>query len=87
MGPYEPEAMSHSWTYESAEVGAQQRRLAAIAEVGEGHPSLSVVAQMWEAMMGEPMPDVTERPGAHLSESWFCCAEPTQSQRLAVARI
>jgi radical SAM superfamily enzyme YgiQ (UPF0313 family) len=81
---YDEASMSYSWSYASPEVGAQQRRLATIAESGVGRPSLDTVTAMWEAVMEEPMPSVAPRPHPRLTEPWFCCAEPTQLQLQAI---
>jgi hypothetical protein len=86
MGLYDEEAMSYTWSYLRPEVDAQQRRLAAIAEAGVGRPSLETVTAMWETVMADPMPALSPRPRPRLTESWFCCAEPTKSQMLAIGR-
>jgi hypothetical protein len=41
---------------------------------------------MWDLVMGEPMPAVATHDRPHLTESWFCCAEPTSSQLLSIGR-
>jgi hypothetical protein len=86
MGAYEEKTLSHTWSA-STEVEAQQAKLAAIAEWGTGRPALMTLARMWAFVFGEPMPEVPDRGRPHLTESWFCCAEPTSKQSLSVASL
>jgi hypothetical protein len=84
MGEYDGASLTHVWSASEA-VEAQQRALAAIAESGAGQPGLETLALMWEFVFSEPMPAVIDRGRPHLTESWFCCAEPTRSQLLTVS--
>ncbi|HKZ18495.1 MAG TPA: radical SAM protein [Acidimicrobiia bacterium] len=84
MGEYDPVSLTHVWSASEA-VDAQQRALAAIAESGAGRPALQTLARMWEFVFSEPMPATTDRGRPHLTESWFCCAEPTRTQLLSVS--
>ncbi|HJR86322.1 MAG TPA: radical SAM protein [Acidimicrobiia bacterium] len=84
MGKYDGASLTHVWSASEA-VEAQQQGLAAIAEAGAGRPTLQTLARMWEFVFSEPMPAVTDRGRPHLTESWFCCAEPTRSQLLTVS--
>lgn len=83
MGDYDEASLSHFWSA-SAEVEEQQRALAQIAEAGAGRSPLQTLARMWEFVFSEPMPKVEDRRRPHLTEPWFCCAEPTPSQVLAI---
>jgi hypothetical protein len=84
MGAYEKNTLSHTWSA-SPEVEVQQAELAAIAELGTGRPALVTLARMWEFVFGEPIPEVVDRRRPRLTESWFCCAEPTTNQLLTIA--
>lgn len=84
MGEYDEILLSHRWSG-PPEVEQQQRTLAAIAEDGAARPPLETLAKMWEFVMGEPLPVVSERNRPHLTEPWFCCAEPTRSQLMTVS--
>jgi hypothetical protein len=84
MGPYQESTLSHTWSA-SIEVEAQQAELAAIAEWGAGRPALMTLRRMWASVFGEPMPEVVDRGRPHLTEPWFCCAEPTSDQLLTIA--
>jgi hypothetical protein len=84
MGAYEKNTLSHTWSA-SPEVEVQQAELAAIAEWGTGRPALVTLARMWEFVFGEPIPEVVDRRRPRLTESWFCCAEPTTNQLLTIA--
>jgi radical SAM superfamily enzyme YgiQ (UPF0313 family) len=85
MGEFDPALLSHRWSA-LPEVEEQQRALAAIAEAGAGRPSVETLGRMWDLVMGEPMPAVATHDRPHLTESWFCCAEPTSSQLLSIGR-
>jgi pyruvate-formate lyase-activating enzyme len=84
MGPYQESTLSHTWSA-SIEVEVQQAELAAIAEWGAGRPALMTLRRMWASVFGEPMPEVVDRGRPHLTEPWFCCAEPTSDQLLTIA--
>ena len=88
-----------TWTWRSADpsVDALQQRLAAIAEraADTGAADLQTFVDMRTAVLeaagnSSPaeaalrgVPDaLPDRPG--LTEPWFCCAEPTEGQRVAV---
>ena len=79
MGEYDAASLTHVWSA-SAGVEAQHRALAGIAEAGADQPPLATLARMWEFVFSEPMPEVEDRGRPHLTEPWFCCAEPTRVQ-------
>lgn len=93
LGAYDPERLSWSWRNPDPAVDDLQRRLAALAESGVDADAATVFSDMAAqvyAAAGRPVPsEATVRAAAHaerprLSEPWFCCAEPTQAQQLAV---
>ena len=81
---YDATLLSYGWRNPDPEVDALQRDLAELVEAltASDTPITSVYAQVRE-LVGAPPVDLssctTDRP--RLSESWFCCAEPTSSQR------
>jgi hypothetical protein len=92
-GAYDPERLSWSWHSPDPAVDALQQRLAAIAEAGVDEDTATVFLRMAaevDPAAGRALPDeAAVRAAAHadrprLSEPWFCCAEPTQAQQLAV---
>jgi len=93
LGDYDSGRLSWSWGNPDPAVDDLQRRLAAIAETGVDDTTadvfLAMAAEVYPAA-GRPLPDeAAVRAAAHadrprLSEPWFCCAEPTQAQQLAV---
>lgn len=85
MGAFDPETLSHTWVSPHPEVEAQQRLMARLAEEGSGSDPLKTIESMWSAIMDEPFPRVSETRTWRLSEPWFCCAEPTQSQLLSLS--
>lgn len=91
LGDYDPAALSYRWTAADQRVDELQRELAALVEVAvdaEQTP-VAVFRQVAAAIrraagldpaLAVDVVDDTCRP--RLSESWFCCAEPTESQRV-----
>ena len=82
LGAWDAEALSYAW---SSPFDALAREFAAIVEAGAEDPPGEVFNTL-RALVDLPPVDVTgiaEAP--RLSESWFCCAEPTSVQ-LSVAR-
>jgi hypothetical protein len=79
VGPWDPERSTYSWASPDPEVDALQQRIAAIVESDED--PITLYARVREAA-GAPPVDLsrvtTGRP--RLSETWFCCAEPTELQ-------
>ncbi len=89
IGPYDPDALTHPWTNPDPSVDDLQRRLADLAADGadRGTPVLETLAEQWRAVLEASGEDPGRavirhpRPVPRLTESWFCCAEPTELQR------
>jgi hypothetical protein len=87
LGPWDPARLTYDWTPADPSMDPLQRDLAALVEesVERGEPITETYARVRDAV-GMPPVDladcVTDRP--RLTESWFCCAEPTDSQLKAV---
>lgn len=85
---YDETALGWTWTSEDPEADRLQRRLAGLAEQGVGGSDVDTLVAMWrEALQATGAdPDDAVRPPTittgrpRLSESWFCCAEPTATQ-------
>ena len=83
LGPWDDERLTYTWRSADPAADALQREIATIVEAGaeSGEPATVTYASV-RAAAGAPAVDVTrtrlDRP--RLSESWFCCAEPTESQ-------
>ncbi len=98
LGGYDPDALGWTWSSADPRLDGLQREIAALAELaaGQDEPAAATYTRVREVAVavlgrrdpGAPEPDARSRavPGArpHLSEAWFCCAEPTAGQ---VARI
>ncbi|HYD09623.1 MAG TPA: radical SAM protein [Acidimicrobiales bacterium] len=74
---YDPAMLGHQWRSADPAMDALHASVAAVVEAGG---DLADVCRI----VGAPAPPSTltpadERP--HLTESWFCCAEPTTAQR------
>jgi hypothetical protein len=79
LGVWDPERSTFTWTAADPAMDELQRRLARIVEAGGD--TVELYALVREAV-GAPPVDLssitTGRP--RLTESWFCCAEPTELQ-------
>ena len=74
---HDAELLGTQWRSADPWMDALQREVAAVVEDGGDF------ADVRRLIAGKPTtPWTTDRP--HLTETWFCCAEPTAVQRLAV---
>ena len=81
---YDADALTYHWRARDPRVDELQRSLALIAEAG-GTDQQSTIRQMWTRVRpGSPAPAWSETRPTRLTESWFCCAEPTSQQLLRV---
>ena len=87
LGPWDPARLTYEWSPSDPEMDTLQRELAALVEdsVERGEPITRTYTRVRDAV-GLPPVDLTScttgRP--RLTESWFCCAEPTDTQLRAV---
>ena len=82
---YDADALTYRWRARDPIVDDLQQELAAIAEKG-GEDQRTTILEMWARVRpGRPAPAWSEIQPARLTESWFCCAEPTSSQLLRVS--
>ena len=83
LGAWDDERLTYAWQAADPSVDALHAEIATIVEAGTaaGEPISATYARV-RAATGTPPVDLTavrvDRP--HLSESWFCCAEPTVAQ-------
>lgn len=79
LGPWDPERSTYTWASPDPDVDALQQRIAAIVDTDDD--PVTVYARVRDAA-GAPPVDLSQvttgRP--RLTESWFCCAEPTDLQ-------
>ena len=96
VGEYDAETLSYPWRSVDPRSDALHARLAATAEsaAGEGTDPVETLLGMWadsveaagrsRSSVLAPQEITVGRP--HLTESWFCCAEPTSAQVGLVTR-
>jgi hypothetical protein len=90
FGDYHQKALSHVWRHPDPAVDALQIAVAAAAETGdsdgltrrESFHRIRALAQKAAGLptLAAPIDQATPLPVPHLSEAWFCCAEPTVRQ-------
>ncbi len=90
LGELDAERFTYTWTHSDPRMEALQRQVSRIAEAGaeQMEPAEDTFAAIWNAAheaAGIPVPAVPtavmSRPRPpRLTESWFCCAEPTTEQ-------
>ena len=79
---YDANLLGWQWRSADPAMDALQREIARAVEAGGGFADVCRI-------LGAPEPPSTLTPAdarPHLTESWFCCAEPTSAQRSVVAR-
>jgi radical SAM superfamily enzyme YgiQ (UPF0313 family) len=74
LGPYDAERLSWTWTSADPAVDELQARLMSLAGDGE----LTYESICAEVGLEIEIGEVEDKP--RLTEPWFCCAEPTESQ-------
>ena len=88
VGPWDPARLTYEWTPADPQMDTLQRELAALVEAERGarrarHRDVRAGARRrWPACRSISQDCITDRP--RLTESWFCCAEPTDTQLRAV---
>ncbi len=79
IGPFDEERLAYAW---SSPLDPLQAELAALVEdaASVGEPTMETYHRI-RAVVGAPLVLVAARDEPpHLTEPWFCCAEPTQLQ-------
>lgn len=85
---FDPKLLGYPWAHADGRVDRLQQELQArVAECEERRlPRRAVFAEIWRmahAATGRDAPPLASNLGApipHLSEAWYCCAEPTDAQ-------
>jgi hypothetical protein len=91
VGPWDAERSTYTWASPDPTVDQLQVRIAAIVAAAEddGDDDPPALYARVRAAAGAPPVDLsritTGRP--RLTESWFCCAEPTELQRAGTAHM
>ncbi len=91
---FDPEALTWRWKFESPEADRLQKELDRIAADASDcqQDTHTTLLEMWEtasSLTGQDLGALTQSQVQvpRLSESWFCCAEPTVGQATAVGSI
>ena len=88
---YRPETLGWDWRFADPAAGALQEKLSGIAEESsdcgaEAAETLAGMAGVIAAATGRPERRLSSGPDVpRLSESWFCCAEPTSAQTISLS--
>lgn len=80
---YDTERLSYTWRSPDPDVDALQQELSAIVEraASDGEAMPTTYARVRTAVGAPPREVATPTtPRPRLTESWFCCAEPTEQQ-------
>ncbi|HEY2578911.1 MAG TPA: CUAEP/CCAEP-tail radical SAM protein [Streptosporangiaceae bacterium] len=89
--PFDPGSLVYPWEHADPAVDALQREVLGLAAraVADGMAREQFFGELWEVATraagqpGRPRPGAKQLPGApvpQLSEPWYCCAEPMESQ-------
>lgn len=87
--PFDARLLGYPWRHADPRVDALQQEVEALAAAGEqaGTPRREIFESIWQAAhraLGRTAPSLAGRdlgePIPHLSEPWYCCAEPTAQQ-------
>ncbi len=89
IGEFDPAILGYPWANPDSRVDALQHEIQAWVARGEqdGLSRFEIFQGIWERahrQAGRQAPDLDSRcsgqPAPHLSENWYCCAEPTCEQ-------
>jgi hypothetical protein len=88
VGAWDDSRLTYEWTSADRQMDVLQRELAALVEASvERDDPITGTYALVRGAIGMPPVDLstctTDRP--RLTESWFCCAEPTDTQLRAVS--
>ena len=90
---FDPRLLGYPWVHEDPRVDHLQQEVSALVAAGEraGQPRRAIFEAVWQAAhraLGREPESLAGRdlgePVAHLSEPWYCCAEPTEQQLKAL---
>lgn len=91
LGPFDAEKLSYDWRPADPRADDLQAAAFETVQAGEraGRSRRAIFAELWELAHGfagrpaRPLPPGArgpDRPVPHMSEPWYCCAEPTEEQ-------
>ncbi len=88
IGAFDDQLLGYPWQNPDARVDALQREVQALVAEGEGAglARREIFARIWQRAHGAAGRDAPALPAdlgeavPHLSEPWYCCAEPTDQQ-------
>lgn len=86
LDAFDSSALSYRWRHEDPELDALCARIQKLIPAEERRKSSrrSIFARIWELAHDRPLPpdfeSVSRAAAPHLSEPWYCCAEPTPEQ-------
>lgn len=91
--PFDPESLGYPWAHADPRVDVLQRRIEAVVAEADarGLARRATFEHIWELAheaQGAPAPALggvfLGEPIPHMSEPWYCCAEPTSRQLAAM---
>lgn len=85
---FDPKLLGYPWVHADPRVDALQQALQARVAAADqaGLPRREVFAELWQmahaaaGLAAPTLPPQLGSPIPHLSEAWYCCAEPTDQQ-------
>ena len=87
LAPFDPRLLGYPWQHKDPRVDALHREVQAAVMRLENAPRAEVFREIWRlahAVAGREAPGLNGArcglPSPHLSEPWYCCAEPTDQQ-------
>jgi hypothetical protein len=85
LEPFDPAALSYRWQHPDPEMDLLCADLQRLVGLGDrlGASRAELFAMIWERVFGTPgdFAKVESRPAVpHLTEAWYCCAEPEEDQ-------
>jgi len=84
---YDADLLTYTWRAADPAADRLQTELAVLAEEGIDDP-WATIGHMWNLVMDDqPFPDRSGEIAPRLTESWFCCAEPTSHQLSGVRSV
>jgi radical SAM superfamily enzyme YgiQ (UPF0313 family) len=95
LGDFDPSGLVYTWKHRDARLDALSQRVQELANAGDRskRTRTDTFMRIWRAaneLIGEKagsvdaLPKTSPRRIPHFTEPWYCCAEPTQDQFVAI---
>jgi len=95
LGDFDPSGLAYTWKHDDARIDVLSQRVQELANTGDRlkRTRTDTFTGIWRAVNeligesggpGDALAKASPRKIPHFTEPWYCCAEPTQDQFVAI---